>query len=65
MVKMKIAKSILCKIITRKDLISNKQFRPPTNYSQVLISVDKFCWFFFHQLQIGVLNSKKFDVKEL
>ena len=36
-------KSVLCKIISRKDIISNKQFRAPTIYRQVLIFVDKFC----------------------
>ena len=44
-------------IIARKDIIFNKQFREPTIYRQVLIFVDKFCWFFFHQLQIGVLKN--------
>ena len=39
----KIAKSVLCKIIARKDIIFNKQFRAPTIYHQVLIFVDKFC----------------------
>ena len=39
----KIAKPILCKIIARKDIIFNKQFRAPTIYRQVLIFVDKFC----------------------
>ena len=38
----KIAKSVLCKIIARKDIIFNKQFRAPTIYRQVLIFVDKF-----------------------
>ena len=36
-------KSVLCKIISRKGIISNKQFRAPTIYRQVLIFVDKFC----------------------
>ena len=39
----KIAKSVLCKIIARKDIIFNKQFRAPTIYNQVLIFADKFC----------------------
>ena len=39
----KIAKSVLCKIIARKDIILNKQFPAPTIYLQVLIFVDKFC----------------------
>ena len=52
----KIAKFVLCKIIARKDIISNKQFRAPTIYRQVLIFVYIFCLFFFHQLQIGVLK---------
>ena len=46
----KIAKPVLKKIF-------NKQFRAPTIYRQVLIFVDKFCWFFFHHLQIGVLKN--------
>ena len=54
---MRIVKSVLCKIIVRNDIIFNKQFRAPTIYRQVLIFVDKFCWFFFHQLQIGVLKN--------
>ena len=53
----KIAKSVLCKIIARKDIIFNKQFRAPTIYNQVLIFVDKFCWFFIHQLQVEVLKN--------
>ena len=64
---MKIAKPLLCQIIAGKDIIFNKQFRAPTIYRQVLIFVDRFCWFFFHQLQIGVLKnifSKKFHIKE-
>ena len=36
-------KSVLCKIISCKDIISNKQFRVPTIYRQVLIFIDKFC----------------------
>ena len=39
----RIAKSVLCNIIARKDIISNKQFRALTIYRQVLIFVDKFC----------------------
>ena len=39
----KIAKSVLCKMIASKDIILNKQFRAPTIYRQVLIFVDKFC----------------------
>ena len=35
----KIAKSVLCKIIARKDIIFNKQFRAPTIYCQVLIDL--------------------------
>ena len=57
----KIAKSVLGKIF-------NKQFRTPTIYRLDLIYVDKFCWLFFHQLQIGVLKKhlfKKFVLKEL
>ena len=54
---MKIAKSVLCKIISCEDIIFNKQFRAPTIHRQVLIFVDKFCWFFFHQLQAGVLKN--------
>ena len=38
----KIANSVLCKIIARKDIIFNKQFRAPKIYRQVLIFVDKF-----------------------
>ena len=53
----RIAKSVLCEIIAHKDIVFNKQFRVPTIYRQVLIFVDKFCWFFFHQLQIGVLKN--------
>ena len=34
---------VLCKIIARKDIIFNKQFRAPTIYRQVLIFVNKFC----------------------
>ena len=52
-----VAKSVLCKIIARKDIIFNKQFRAPIINRQVLIFVDKFCWFFFHQLQVGVLKN--------
>ena len=52
----RIVKSVLCKIIVRNDIIFNKQFRAPTIYRQVLIFVDKFCWFFFQQLQVGVLK---------
>ena len=37
----RIAKSVLCKIISHKDIISNKEFRAPTIYCQVLIFVDK------------------------
>ena len=54
---MKIAKSVLRKIIARKDIIFNKHFRAPTIYCQVLIFVDKFCRIFFHQLQVGVLKN--------
>ena len=36
-------KFVLCKTISRKGIISNKQFRAPTIYRQVLIFVDKFC----------------------
>ena len=36
--------------------MQNKQFWAPTIYRQVLIFVNKFCWFSFHQLQIGVLK---------
>ena len=43
----KIAKSILSKIIACKDIIFNKQFRAPLIYRQALIFVDKFCWFSF------------------
>ena len=39
----KIAKSVLCKIIAPKGIIVNKQFRAPLIYHQVLIFVDKFC----------------------
>ena len=39
----RIVKSVLCKIIARKDVISTKQFRVLTIYCQVLIVVDKFC----------------------
>ena len=39
----RIAKSVLCKIIARKDIISTKQFRAPTIFLQVLGLVDKFC----------------------
>ena len=53
----KIAKSVLCKIISCEDIIFNKQFRAPTIYRQVLIFLDKFCRFFFHQLQVGVLKN--------
>ena len=53
----KIVKSVLFKVIARKDIIFNKQFGAPTIYRQILIFVDKFCWFFFHQLQIGVLKN--------
>ena len=48
----RIAKSVLCKIISPKYINSNKHFR-----AQVLIFVDKFCWFFFHQLQMGALQN--------
>ena len=63
----KIAKSVLRKIIARKGIILNKQLRVPPIYRQVLVFVDKFCWFFFHQLQIEFLkiSVKKFDIKEL
>ena len=40
---MKTAKSVLCKIIARKDIIFNKEFRAVTIYCQVLIFLDKFC----------------------
>ena len=53
----KIAKSVLFKKIARKDIIFKKQFRPLTIYRQVLIFVDKFCWFFFPQLQVRVLKN--------
>ena len=53
----KIARSVLCKITVCKDIIFNKQFRAPTIYCQVLIFVDKFCWVFFHQLQIEDLKN--------
>ena len=43
----KIAKSVLRKIIARKDIIFNKQFRALTIYRQALVFIDKFCWFFF------------------
>ena len=46
---------VLCKIIARKDIISNKQF--PTINRQVLLFVDRFCRFFLHQLHIGVLKN--------
>ena len=36
----RIAKSVLCKVIARKDIIFNKQFRAPTIYHQVLILVE-------------------------
>ena len=32
------------------------EFPAPSIYRQVLIFVDKFCWFFFQQLQVGVLK---------
>ena len=54
---MKIAQSVLCKIIAHKNIIFNKQFWAPIIYRQVLIFVDKFCWFFFHQVQVGVLKN--------
>ena len=56
----KIAKSVLCKIIARnrRDIIFNKQFWAPTIYRLVLMFVDRFCWFFFHYLQLGVLKNK-------
>ena len=55
---MNIAKSVLCKIIAPNSnyITFNKQFAAPTIYRQVLIFVDKPCWFFFHQLQVGVLK---------
>ena len=31
--------------------------KTPTIYCQVLIFVDKFCWFFFHQIRIGILKN--------
>ena len=37
--------------------IFNKQFRAPRIYRQVSIFVYKFCWFFIHQLQVGVLKN--------
>ena len=39
----RIAKSVFCKIIARIDIISNKQFRAPTIYLQVLIFINKSC----------------------
>ena len=53
----RISKSVLCKIISPKYINSNKHFRALTVYRQVLIFVDKFCWFFFHQLQMGALQN--------
>ena len=55
----KIAKCVLCKIIARnrRDIIFSKQFWAPTIYRQVLMFVDRFCWFFFHHLQLGVLKN--------
>ena len=29
----------------------------PTTYCQILIFVDKFCWFFYHQPEIAVLKN--------
>ena len=54
---MKIAKSVLRKIIARKDIIFNKHFRAPTIYCQVLIFFDKFYRIFFHQLQVRILKN--------
>ena len=53
----KIAKSALGKIVADKDIIFNKQSWAPTIYRQVLTFFDKFCWFFFHQPQVGVLKN--------
>ena len=53
----RIAKSILCKIIARKDIISNEQFPTSTVYRQLLIFVDKFCLIFYHQREKGVLKN--------
>ena len=66
----RIAKSVLCKIVSRKDIISNKQFRAPTIYCQVLIFVDKLYWFFFHRRPATNRKSEKYlfkisSVKEL
>lgn len=38
---MRVVKSVLCKTIAPKDIISKEQFRKPTVCHQVLISVDK------------------------
>ena len=39
----RVAKSVLYKIISRKDVIYIKQFRVPTIHCQILILVDIFC----------------------
>ena len=39
----RVAKSALYRIISRKDVIYNEQFRAPTIHCQILILVDIFC----------------------
>ena len=53
-----VVKSDLSKITARKDIISNKQFLAQTIYRQVLIVVNKFCLFSYHQLGIEILILK-------
>ena len=57
----KVAKSVLYKIIFCKNVISNEWFRAPTTYRQILIFIDKFCWFFYHQpeLEVGKISVRK------
>ena len=37
-----VSKSVLCKIVTRKDIASNEKFQALTTYRQVLIFVEKY-----------------------
>ena len=60
----RVAKSVLYKIISPKDLISNEQFRMSTIYRQILIFVDKFFpGAFFLELNKNVILSGNVTIK--
>ena len=64
----RIAKSFLCKIIGRKDIISKNQFQAPVIYRQVLKFGDKFYGFYLSPATNSSSEKnlfKKFGVKEL